>query len=441
MSLNEEPKAPIGNLSGLLSYAPRPRTRAPGTDWDVFISYRSLNRAWAMALHDALHESGFTIFLDQYVLRAGDQLDRTLEQQLRRSMSAVLVWTHAASESEWVRAEYKRMRALARERASFHFIIAKLDGQELPFLDQDTLYVDFTQYPEGPRGGELLRLLFGLVGQSLSRPAVKVIQELDEATTQVLRSLNGARDRGDAAKVLDVGLQDAPALHATPVPICLAAESLIALKRYDDAMRLLRMARARFPKSIRPRQLEGLALRRKAAATEDVNERLALLLSALEVFSLLYADGHRDPETVGMYAATWTVRYRVEGRRLHLERAEELYEEAFRLTPSDYYVGINAASKLALLESTDRARAVAAPVLELVKDAVDGADYWKTVTHAEARLLLGHVAEAAGLYRKAVARHSEERGSIDTTRAEMEALLDPLAVPDEDRQHLRDAFA
>jgi tetratricopeptide (TPR) repeat protein len=430
----------ITSLAGLLLHAPKPRPRPPGIDWDVFISYRSVNRAWALALHDALQEAGFTIFLDQYVLRAGDRLDKTLEQQLRRSMSGVLVWTAAASESDWVDAEYKKMRDLKKERSTFHFVIAKLDAHSLPFLEHDTLYVDFTQYPEGPRGGELLRLLFGLVGQPLSGPAVKAIQDLDEDTTEVLRRLNAARDRGDASTIVEVVLQDAPALHATPVALSVAADSLIAMKEYDEALRILAIARARFAKSIRPRQLEGLALRRKAAIAADPTERLALVQAALEVFSLLHADGHRDPETLGMYAATWTVRYRLEGRRLHLERAQELYEEAFRLTPSDYYVGINAASKLALLGFLEPARKLASSVLEYVTDSVDGADYWKTATHAEARLLLGDFAEAARLYRKAVARHSEERGSIDTTRTEMEALLGSLAVPENERIGLRQAF-
>jgi len=126
---------------------------------------------------------------------------------------------------------------------------------------------------------------------------------------------------------------------------------------------------------------------------------------------------------------------------LHLQRAQELYEEAFRLTPSDYYVGLNAASKLALLERLEEARELARSVLELVKGAVDGADYWRTVTLAEVKLLLGNVAEAAHLYRRAVARHSEERGSIDTTRTELEALLDPLSLSEEDRKQLREAFA
>lgn len=394
-----------------------------------------------VALHDALRESGFSIFLDQYVLRPGDQLDTTLAEQLRRSASAVLVWTQAASESDWVRAEYNKMRALSRERPSFHFVIAKLDGQELPFLEQGTLYVDFTQYPEGPRGGELLRLVFGLVGQPLSEPAVKSIQALDEATSEVLRGLAAARDRGDASKLVELALQDAPALHVTAVALCAAADALVALKHYDDALRLLVIARGRFPKAIRPRQLEGLALRRKAALAKAPDEQLALVQAALEVFSLLHADGHRDPETLGIYAATWTIRYRVEGRRLHLERAQELYEESFRLTPSDSYVGGNAASKLALLGLPDRARELARSVLELVKDAVDGADYWRTVSHAEMRLLLGEYTEAARLYRKAIARHSEELGSVDTTRTELEALLDPLGVPEDDRKRLRDAFA
>ena len=51
-----------------LQQAPKPRPRRPELDWDVFISYRSVNSRWALSLYDTLQETGYSIFLDQYEL-------------------------------------------------------------------------------------------------------------------------------------------------------------------------------------------------------------------------------------------------------------------------------------------------------------------------------------------------------------------------------------
>lgn len=118
---------------------PRPRPRSGPIQWDVFLSYRSVNRPWVLALYDALVQAGFKVFLDQFALVPGASLDESLQQNLAASGAGILVWSAAASDSKWVQREHKAMRVLTDKRAD----------DALPLLLADSLWVDFASYPEG----------------------------------------------------------------------------------------------------------------------------------------------------------------------------------------------------------------------------------------------------------------------------------------------------
>ena len=91
-----------------LQYAPKPKPLDPG-EWNVFLSYRSVNRPWVLHLYDVLTELGYKVFLDQYVLKPGDELITVLEDALEKSQAAVLIWSNAAKDSDWVRKEYNTL--------------------------------------------------------------------------------------------------------------------------------------------------------------------------------------------------------------------------------------------------------------------------------------------------------------------------------------------
>jgi hypothetical protein len=427
MSVDESAEEPAARV--WLEQVPKPRPRPKGIEWDVFISYRSVNRRWAMALYDTLREAGYEIFLDQYELAAGTELDIELSQHLSKSASAVLVWTDAASESEWVRAEHRKIMALKRQRKDFHYVVVKLDNVELPFTDLGAIYVDFTNYPDGPRGGELLRLMFGLAGKPLSRDAVSAVFALDTESASLLKEVGAAVQLGDIDKLVALGERTSPALRATSIPLSAIAEGLISLKALPQALAVLEIARRYFPASLRPRQLAALAYRRDGQTRR-----------AQEILSLLYEEGHRDPETLGIYAATWAKRYEETGERRHLKRSQAYYADAFRLSPKDYYVGLNAASKLALLGNIAGAQTLVEQVLPLVSDAEDGSDYYKTVSHAEARLLERELDMARELYDISFVKHSERKGDIDSTRTQAIALCSALGLTEPERANLLEVF-
>ncbi|HLM01448.1 MAG TPA: toll/interleukin-1 receptor domain-containing protein, partial [Pyrinomonadaceae bacterium] len=89
-----------------VKYAPKPRPLGEGKKYNVFLSYRSVNRTWVVNLYDVLREQGFEVFLDQYVLLAGSSMNIVLSEALEASQSGVLVWSDATRDSEWVKREY-----------------------------------------------------------------------------------------------------------------------------------------------------------------------------------------------------------------------------------------------------------------------------------------------------------------------------------------------
>jgi len=73
--------------------APPPAPLTQGKSWHVFLSYRSVNRPWVLALYDILNGLGYKVFLDQYVLTAAAPLAVSLGEALDASQSAILVWS------------------------------------------------------------------------------------------------------------------------------------------------------------------------------------------------------------------------------------------------------------------------------------------------------------------------------------------------------------
>src|SRR5271154_5351929 len=151
-----------------LNFAPKPRALTDGDKWNVFLSYRSVNRTWVLNLYDVLRELGHKVFLDQVVLKGGDPLISSLQDALQASQAGVLIWTSATRDSEWVQREYETLERQATDKPDFRFVPVRLDSSKLPPFARNRIFSDFSAYPDGPNGGELLRLANAIVGQPLS---------------------------------------------------------------------------------------------------------------------------------------------------------------------------------------------------------------------------------------------------------------------------------
>src|SRR5258705_6527789 len=163
-----------------LQYAPKPRELTNDEQWNVFLSYRSVNRTWVLNLYDILRELGYKVFIDQVELAVGDELILRLEDALKKSQAGILVWSKAAADSAWVLKEYQRLETKATRNSKFRFVPVRLDQVDLPEFADSRIFIDFSSYPDGPNGGELLRLIHGIVGQSLSPETAKFADKQNE---------------------------------------------------------------------------------------------------------------------------------------------------------------------------------------------------------------------------------------------------------------------
>ncbi|MFM1798055.1 MAG: hypothetical protein RLZZ117_333 [Cyanobacteriota bacterium] len=416
-----------------------PRPRPADKAWDVFLSYRSLDRLWTLALHDTLRQCGYQVFLDQFVLVAGQGLTAQLGKNLERSASGVLIWSTRTSDSAWVEAEIDAMNALQKNSKDsdfpFYYVVASLDGHKPPGLLGGQLYLDFSAYPQGPTGVELVKLIAGLQGKPPRPEAVQLASHYDTALKKEpadLRALAAAGLHDDiVAKVKSAD----PAYTTTAQLPALAVELLIRSKQYGPgdlgrAGDALSTALERFPDSVRLRQLRGLLLRR-IGQPERAQYELTRLLE----------ESQRDTETLGMLAAVWADLWAkregagdAAGARDALEESRSLYAEGFSKVPTDTYTGINAASKSALLGDLEQAKTLAAQVLARLKEQADqrggapSSDYWERVTEPEALLLLGDAPAALKLYHAARVAHQSETGSIESTGLQVQRLLAVLPL-------------
>ena len=187
------------------------------------------------------------------------------------------------------------------------------------------------------------------------------------------------------------------------------------LPAYDAAAAGLRA----FPGDAVLRRLLALALARSGAGVQ-----------ANHILAGLVAEGHRDEETVGMFARTFkdlwgAARHPGEARR-YLEQALHWYSEAHRLS-GGYWSGINAATMALLLDDQAQAASLARHVRDLClrrKSAAPLSDgYWVVATLGEAALILGERGAAADWYREAAAAHQHGIGDLVATRRNARLIL------------------
>jgi hypothetical protein len=146
------------------------------------------------------------------------------------------------------------------------------------------------------------------------------------------------------------------------------------------------------------------------------------------------------PETLGIQARTWMGRYNQTNEKTFLLKSRDHYRQAFEAFPSDYYTGINAASKSLLAGEKETAAQLAKRVQDIVGDTEIPSDYWKTATVAEVQLLQGNFDAAARLYEAAVLAEPLDQGSHESSYSQAQLLLSALGASDEQKAKIVAAF-
>jgi hypothetical protein len=82
------------------------RRRAPETTWDLFLSHASEDKdAVARPLAQALRQAGLSVWFDEFTLRLGDSLRRSIDHGLARSRFGIVVISPAFLNKEWPQRE------------------------------------------------------------------------------------------------------------------------------------------------------------------------------------------------------------------------------------------------------------------------------------------------------------------------------------------------
>ena len=225
---------------------PRPEPLRPGRKYHVFISYRSVNRIWAITLYDVLRSCGHEVFLDQSALVSGGSLVGQLQDGLEQSQAGILIWSSATADSKWVQREYSTMEART-DNGDFNFVPVLLDQSKLPAFAQTRVFLDFTSYPDGPNGGDLLRLLHAVVGKPLSSEAVHFAAQQDDVARRLMAQIKARVQAGDHDGLVALFNAGGLAMQTSPAPGCAIAEGLTALRSYSSALDVLSRSRKRFP--------------------------------------------------------------------------------------------------------------------------------------------------------------------------------------------------
>jgi tetratricopeptide (TPR) repeat protein len=418
-----------------LKYAPKPRPLTSEEEWNVFLSYRSVNRTWVLNLYDVLVDLGYKVFIDQCELAAGKDLILRLSDALKKSQAGILIWSAEAAESNWVYKEYERLETKSTKNPNFNFVPIRLDKTALPEFADSKIFVDFSSYPDGPNGGELLRLVHGIVGLPLTREAAHFANQQDEIFKDTAVEIDAAIRNRDPDEIIALFEKDGLPWKTTPSLGCKAAESLTKLDKNKEAIEILQKLNVQFPEAIRPKQLLALALARRGDEGD--------LKQAQKILGKLYAEGERDPETVGIYARTWMDRYNASGDLNDLEQSRSYYAEAFEKAQDDYYTGINAAAKSVFLgsdEDISKGMEYAKKVESIIGTNPHPGDYWKTATVAEILLMQKKYKEAGKIYQEAVKIARTETGSHKSSWKQAVRLMEKLKPEEEDRLAVLNAF-
>jgi len=81
------------------------------TRWDVFISHATEDKPFVRELAEALAVSGLQVWYDQFTLKVGDSLRRSIDNGLNRSRFGVVVLSHFFFAKEWPQRELDGLAA------------------------------------------------------------------------------------------------------------------------------------------------------------------------------------------------------------------------------------------------------------------------------------------------------------------------------------------
>ena len=145
----------------------------------IFISHNKADKVTARLLAIALVEQGVDVWFDEWEIQPGDSITGGIEAGISNADVFILVWSKAASKSNWVDTE---LRACLRRRVDDHtlkIIPVILDNTRLPALVADYKGFDLKE------GMTLEAIALKLTG---TRPDVEIARRLQERLMEITES-------------------------------------------------------------------------------------------------------------------------------------------------------------------------------------------------------------------------------------------------------------
>src|SRR5262249_43445137 len=114
-------------------------------EYDVFLSHNKVDKPRVRRVAERLRTAGIRVWLDEWVIKPGDDIYLAIERGLERARTVVLCISPAALGSDWVGLE--RSAALFRDpsNANRRFIPLLLADCKLPDTLRRYKYVDFRE--------------------------------------------------------------------------------------------------------------------------------------------------------------------------------------------------------------------------------------------------------------------------------------------------------
>ena len=82
---------------------------------DVFISYARHDIVAVRPIENSLLAHNITVFRDETKIKPGDYFEKTIIENIERSSTFVLIWSHAAAKSDWVERELKEAQTFSKK--------------------------------------------------------------------------------------------------------------------------------------------------------------------------------------------------------------------------------------------------------------------------------------------------------------------------------------
>jgi hypothetical protein len=154
---------------------------------DVFLSYASEDRDRASQVAQALEESGWSVWWDRKIV-AGEEFDRTIEQQLEAASSIVVLWSAHSVASEWVRNE----AGLASEREVL--VPAMIENVKQPLEFRRRQAADLTRWTGDPADPEFQALCDGIAAKAPGAVPMESRPQPAQPPTPRMQARRKARD-------------------------------------------------------------------------------------------------------------------------------------------------------------------------------------------------------------------------------------------------------